>query len=65
LEAEQLVQRVDDPADRRSVQAAITMKGRAKYDAGAAEIARLHEEFASQVGVEDRAALKRLLTALG
>lgn len=65
LEAEQLVQRVDDPSDRRSVQAAITERGRAKYEAGAAEIEKLHEEFASRVAAEDRAALRRLLTALG
>src|SRR6185503_1609319 len=54
LEAEQLVQRVDDPNDRRSVQAAITEKGSAKYVAGSVEIAKLHEEFASQVRAEDR-----------
>jgi DNA-binding MarR family transcriptional regulator len=65
LEADQLVRRVDDPNDRRSVQAAITEKGTEKHEAGAAEIARLHEDFGSRVAAEDRVALRRLLSALG
>lgn len=64
LEADGLVQRVGDPGDRRSVRAALTDEGRARQVAGAAEMSRLHEEFDSQVGPEDRATLERLLTAL-
>jgi len=64
LEADGLVKRVDDPTDRRIVQAALTDEGRARQAAGAAEVAKLHEEFAAQTGAEDRAALLRLLTAL-
>jgi DNA-binding MarR family transcriptional regulator len=64
LEADALVKRVDDPTDRRGVKAAITDEGRTRHAAAAAEVARLHEDFAASVGEEDRAALKRLLTVL-
>jgi hypothetical protein len=46
------------------VKAAITDEGRTRHAAAAAEVARLHEDFAACVGEEDRAALKRLLTVL-
>jgi DNA-binding MarR family transcriptional regulator len=65
LEGDGLVKRVDDPADRRGVKAAITEEGQARYEVGYAEVARLHEDFAASVGDEDKAALRRLLTALG
>jgi DNA-binding MarR family transcriptional regulator len=65
LEGDGLVKRVDDPADRRGVKAAITEEGQARYELGYAEVARLHEDFAASVGDEDKAALRRLLTALG
>ena len=65
LEADGMVRRVDDPADRRAVQAAITDHGRSRQAAGSAEIAKLHQEFALRVGAEDRAAVQRMLSALG
>jgi DNA-binding MarR family transcriptional regulator len=65
LEADGLVQRVDDPSDRRAVKAAITPTGTDKYLAGEAEMAKLHEEFAASVGVVDRNTLARLMSALG
>ncbi|HTE48020.1 MAG TPA: MarR family transcriptional regulator [Gemmatimonadaceae bacterium] len=64
LEADGLVQRVDDPNDRRAVKAAITVEGRKRQAAGADAIAKLHEEFAASVDETDRDALGRLLTAL-
>ena len=64
LEAEGLVKRVDDPADRRVVKAAITNEGRRKQEAGAHEIEALHREFAAGVDPADRAAFQRLLTVL-
>ena len=64
LEADALVRRVDDPADRRAVKAFITELGRERQAAGATEVARLHEEFAANVGASDRAALHRMLSAL-
>jgi DNA-binding MarR family transcriptional regulator len=65
LETDGLVQRVDDPADRRAVRAAITPTGSDKYLAGEAEMAKLHENFAASVGEVDRNALVRLMSALG
>jgi DNA-binding MarR family transcriptional regulator len=65
LEAEGLVQRVDDPADRRAVKAAITQDGQARHVAGEAEMAKLHEDFATSVGAVDRDTLVRLMSALG
>lgn len=64
LEADGLVKRVDDPTDRRAVKAMITEQGRARHGAGAAEVAKLHEEFAGRVGTTDRAAVGRMLSAL-
>jgi len=65
LEADHLVKRVDDCADRRGVKAAITDEGRVRHEAGAAAVARLHAEFSAGVDESDRAALGRLLAALG
>jgi len=63
LEADGLVRRADDPADRRAVKALITEEGRARHARGAAEVAKLHEQFAARVGNTDRAAVGRLLSA--
>lgn len=65
LEADGLVRRVHCPEDRRLVKAEITEEGRTRQTNGAAEIARLHRDFAERVRPDDRAALERLLTALG
>ena len=64
LEGDGLVARVDDPADRRAVKAAITAKGAERHSVGAGEVARLHEQFAAATRPEDRTAMERLLTAL-
>jgi len=64
LEADGLVNRVDDPSDRRAVKAAVTDAGKEKQAAGAAEIDRLNEAFTAALRAEDRAAMERLLTAL-
>jgi DNA-binding MarR family transcriptional regulator len=65
LEADGLVRRVQCEHDRRLVKAEITGAGRERQRAGAEEIAKLHVEFASRVREEDRAAIGRLLSALG
>ena len=65
LEADGVVQRVDCPNDRRAVKAAITDAGRERQAAGAAEIAQLHELFATKVRPEDREAVGRMLESLG
>ena len=64
LEAEGLVRRVDDPADRRIVKAAITESGRAKQSLGVERINELHRDFSANVVHSDRAAVGRLLSAL-
>jgi MarR family 2-MHQ and catechol resistance regulon transcriptional repressor len=64
LESDGLVRRVHCPEDRRMVKAEITEEGRTRQTNGAAEIARLHRDFASRARAEDRAAFERLLTAL-
>ena len=64
LESDGLVRRVHCPDDRRLVRAEITAEGKARQARGAEEIALLHENFASRVQDEDRAALERLLSAL-
>jgi DNA-binding MarR family transcriptional regulator len=65
LEADGVVRRIDDPADRRAVKAEITEAGRERQAAGAAEIAKLHESFATNVSPSDRSAIDRMLSALG
>jgi DNA-binding MarR family transcriptional regulator len=65
LEADRLVERLPDPADRRSVKAALTAAGRERH----AEAVRIVGETETQVfaglGEEDRQALTRLLGRLG
>jgi DNA-binding MarR family transcriptional regulator len=64
LEADGLVQRVQDPSDRRAVRAALTSLGIKRQAAGAQEVDRLHKEFAKSLSGVDQAALRRALRAL-
>lgn len=64
LEGDGLVRRVDDPADRRSVLAAVTRLGEERQAAGAAELGRVRDEFTAALPPADRAALARALAAL-
>ena len=61
LEADGLVRRMPDAADRRIVRAELTATGRERQAAGAAELAKVQEEFAGMVPAADRAALIRML----
>ena len=65
LEADGLVRRVEDPADRRSVRAAITRLGQARAAAGARQMTKVEQEFAASVSVRDRVVLQRLLAGMG
>jgi DNA-binding MarR family transcriptional regulator len=65
LEADGLVRRVDDPADRRSVRAAITGLGEDRQRAGARELETVFADFRATVPKADRAALERVLSGLG
>jgi DNA-binding MarR family transcriptional regulator len=63
LEAEELVQRVNCPNDRRAVKASITDLGRERQSAGAEAVAQLHAQFSANTSAGDRASLQRLLSA--
>jgi DNA-binding MarR family transcriptional regulator len=64
LEADGLVKRVDDPADRRAVRAVVTPLGLERLDAGAKVVARLEDDLSARVAPKERALLHRLLGAL-
>jgi len=64
LEAENLVRRVDDPADRRSRRAAITPLGRRRQAAGARRLQALRRKLDRALGAINPAALRRLLADL-
>jgi DNA-binding MarR family transcriptional regulator len=63
LEADGLVRRIDEPADRRSKRAALTALGREREAAGAREVARVQGEFVGALSEADRRALARGLAA--
>ncbi len=64
LEAEGLVKRVDDPNDRRGVQAALTPLGVERQAAGAKQLAQIQKDFAKTLTATDRDALARALAAI-
>ncbi|MBI4469588.1 MAG: MarR family transcriptional regulator [Acidobacteria bacterium] len=64
LEAEGLVRRVKDPADRRSKRAAITTLGRERQSAGARQVAKVQRAVARTLSSTDRARIVRALSAL-
>jgi len=64
LEADRLVERVDDPADRRSLLAAITPLGRERQAAGARKVQDVRRKLGKALGEIDAAALKRALAQL-
>ncbi|MEO8336750.1 MAG: MarR family transcriptional regulator [bacterium] len=64
LESDGLMQRVDDPTDRRAIRALITPLGAEKHAAGAKVIRALQGQIASEVGKADGEAFMRVLSAL-
>jgi len=64
LEADGLVQRVSDPADRRAIRAVVTELGAARRAAGAETMSRLQAELADRVDPAVRQPLQRALSAL-
>ena len=64
LEADGLVRRIDDPADRRSKRAELTELGREKAAAGAAVVAEVETAFAESLGPTERLALEKVLSAI-
>jgi len=65
LEAERLVERLPDPADRRSVRAALTATGRERHAEAIRIVGETEREIFAPLGEEDRQALTRLLGRLG
>jgi DNA-binding MarR family transcriptional regulator len=61
LEADNLVRRVPDPDDRRSVRAAITDQGRDRFEAGMRAVEEAHRDILSAFSPSDREQLARLL----
>ena len=64
LEADRLVQRVDDPADRRSLRAAITSLGRQRQAVGAKKVAQVRRKLGKALGAINHASLKRALSGM-
>jgi DNA-binding MarR family transcriptional regulator len=64
LEADGLVKRTNDPADRRGVLAEVTPLGRERQAAGAKRVNKVHEELGNQLSEVDQDALRRALGAI-
>jgi DNA-binding MarR family transcriptional regulator len=64
MEAEGLVRRLPDPADRRIVRAELTKLGKQRATAGAKVIAKAQVDFAKAVSKAGSAALDRLVQAI-
>jgi len=64
LEADGLVQRLPDPADRRSVRARITELGMERYNAGIAALNTAEKSLVEELPASDQATLNQLLTRL-
>lgn len=62
LESDGLVERVDDPIDRRAVRARVTPLGRERHAAGANAIRVLQAELAAMVSAEDREHFRRVVS---
>ena len=61
LESDGLVKRVPDPADRRSVRAAITDEGRARFQAGTAAVRNAEALLITELAPAEQTQLHRLL----
>ena len=64
LEADGLVKRIDDPADRRAVHAEVTRLGRERHAAGAKLVSAVLQAVAKELAAVDPKALKRALDAV-
>jgi DNA-binding MarR family transcriptional regulator len=64
LEADGMVKRTDDPADRRAVCAEVTALGRKRHAAGAKVVNEVHQAVARELSPVDPQALKRALNAI-
>ncbi len=61
MEAEGLVKRTPDPADRRSIRAALTEEGRRRCAAGVAEESKVEQELFGELSSAEQGHLQDLL----
>jgi DNA-binding MarR family transcriptional regulator len=64
LEAENLVRRLPDPEDRRSIRAELTSEGRHSYAAGLTVVRNFERQLLEDYSPEERVLLARLLSRL-
>src|ERR1700758_3897127 len=64
LEADGLVKRIDDPADRRAVCAEVTRLGRERHSAGTRVVNAVLKDVAKELAAVDPKVLKRVLDAV-
>lgn len=64
LEADRLVERVDDPNDRRSIKASLTTEGRSRYEDGVRLLDEAERDVFARLADPERAALAQLLQTL-
>ena len=64
LEADGLVKRIDDPADRRAVRAEVTRLGRERHAAGTKVVNAVLQDVAKELAAVDPKVLKRALDAV-
>jgi DNA-binding MarR family transcriptional regulator len=64
LEAERLVRRADDPADRRSIRAELTAEGRARHAAGLRALERAEKEAFAPLAAGQRKQFLEMLQSL-
>ena len=64
LEADKLVERIDDPNDRRSIKAALTPEGRSRYEDGVRLLDDAERDAFARLADPDRDLLSRLLRML-
>ncbi|MBW8873434.1 MAG: MarR family transcriptional regulator [Acidobacteria bacterium] len=65
LEADRLVERINDPSDRRSVRAALTPAGRERHAEGAHIVEEAGRAVFASLDDGERATLQRVLAQLG
>jgi DNA-binding MarR family transcriptional regulator len=64
LEADKLVERLDDPSDRRSIKAGLTSEGRSRYEDGVRLLDGAEREVFAGLADPERATLAQLLQTL-
>jgi len=65
LEADRLVERMNDPSDRRSVRASLTAAGRERHAEGVRIVEEAGRTIFASLNDDERATLRRVLAQLG